>query len=187
MKKLLLAISLICAPALAQNAKLVDETIADLERRLEEQDARSRKDREALEKMIRGMAFDISELKKQLEAVKKSIPAAKPAPAVLPMAETDLLVPAGDAQETETEKSADEAFEAKDYKRAAIAYAELIKGKSGDFYRNLLFLGRSMAKLEKKTEACESFATIAAADDAGEETKAEARKDASEMKCDGQP
>jgi TolA-binding protein len=179
MKKLLL-IALLSAPAMAQNAPLVDETIADLERRLEEQDARSRKDREALEKMIRGMAFDISELRKQLEQVKKSIPA-KPAPEVLPMAETDLLVP------NDPMKDARAAFDAKDYKQAAIMYAELIKSKLGDFYQNLLYLGRSMAGLDKKKEACESFANIADAADAGDELRAVAKKDASEMDCYGQP
>ncbi|MDR3126360.1 MAG: hypothetical protein LBT92_01885 [Rickettsiales bacterium] len=179
MKKFIF-IMLLSVPAAAQNAALVDETIADLERRLEEQDARSRRDREALEKMIRGLAFDIGEMKKQIESLKKSVPT-RPSPEILPMADPDLLVLADPA------KAAEAAFEAKDYKQAAIMYAGLIKGKQGDFYHNLLYLGRSMAKLDRKKEACESFSNIAMAADARAELKEDAKNDASGMNCDGQP
>ena len=219
----------------------IEETLKEISRKIDEQDSFIHGNRREAQQALRGQAFDIGELKRQVDLQAKTIeeqrrqitelrrhieilraeaaaapkpseapvaaavrPAAPTAqiaaaantraagaadavatvtatrPTILPMAEGLLVVehnPLSDALA---------AFDKEDYRAAAIMFADNIKESRGDFYRNLLYLGKSFEHMNKTEEACQSFtAIVTAAERVDSDIKNEAASRANILECDG--
>ncbi len=105
---------------------------------------------------------------------------------------TDLFV-GGNKEEKAKKPSDDESFmvamdnfEKKNFTDAAINFAANLKNfpEGKNFYKNLLFLGRSMKQLDNKNGACTAFAKIVnSTEDIDKELKVGAVKDFEKLGC----
>ena len=106
---------------------------------------------------------------------------------------TALLV-GGDEKEDKSSKLSDdesfrlaiENFDKKDFTESAINFASNLKNfpEGKNFYKNLLYLGRSMNKLDNKNGACTAFAKIInSSEDIAPDLKSEALKEFKQLEC----